>query len=437
MSDAWAFETKQLHAGLRPDPGTGATALPIFQTTSFQFRDSDHARALFALEELGFVYSRLMNPTQAAVEERLAALEGGAGALLVASGQAAESLALLNLAGVGDHIVASPWLYGGTAHLLQHTLARFGIRVTFVADPADPDCWRRAVEPRTKAFYGETIANPGNAVLDLEPIAAVAHAAGVPLIVDNTVPTPFLLRPIEWGADIVVHSATKYLGGHGTAIAGVIVDSGRFDFARHPDRFPDFNQPDPGYNGLIYARDFGVGGALGANLAFLVKARVQLLRDLGPAVAPLNAWLIAQGIETLSLRMERHSHNALAVAQWLEAQPQVASVLYAGLPSHPSHALAQRYLPHGCSAVVSFELHGGLEAGRRFIDALQLHCHVANIGDVRSLVLQPAATTHSQLSEEQRQAAGITPGQIRLCVGIEALADILADLEQGLRAAAD
>ena len=435
MSDSWAFETKQLHAGLRPDPATGATSLPIQQTASYQFRNSEHARALFALEELGFVYTRLMNPTQAAVEERIAALEGGVGALLVASGQAAESLALLNLASAGDHIVASPCLYGGTAHLLEHTLARFGIRVTFVADPADPAAWRRAAEPGTKAFYGETIANPGNEVLDLEPIAAVAHSIGVPLIVDNTVPTPFLLRPIEWGADIVVHSATKYLGGHGTAIAGVIVDSGRFDFARHPDRFPDFNQPDPSYNGLIYARDFGVGGALGANLAFLVKARVQLLRDLGPAVAPLNAWLIAQGIETLSLRMQRHSANALAVAQWLEARPEVASVRYAGLPSHPSHTLAQRYLPAGCSGLVSFELRGGLEAGCRFIDALKLHVHVANIGDVRSLVLQPAATTHSQLSEAQRRAAGVTAGQIRLCVGLEALQDILADLEQGLRAA--
>jgi O-acetylhomoserine (thiol)-lyase len=435
MSDSWAFETKQIHAGQRPDPATGASALPIHQSASYQFRDSEHARALFALEELGFVYSRLMNPTQAVVEDRIAALEGGVGALLVASGQAAETLALLNLTAAGDHIVASPSLYGGTVHLLEQTLPRFGIQVSFVEDAAEPDSWRRAVQPNTKAFYGETLANPSNQVLALEGIAEVAHRAGIPLIVDNTVPTPYLLRPMEWGADIVVHSATKYLGGHGTTIAGAIVDSGRFDFARDPERFADFNQPDPGYNGLVYARDFGADGALGANVAFLVKARVQLLRDLGPAISPFNAWLIAQGLETLSLRMERHSSNALAVARWLEERAEVHSVLYAGLPSHPSRALAERYLPAGCSGLLSFELIGGLEAGRRFIDALELHCHVANIGDVRSLVLQPAATTHSQLSEAQLHAAGVTPGQIRLCVGLEAIDDILADLEKGLRAA--
>ena len=436
MSDTWAFETKQIHAGCQGDPASQASALPIVQSAAYRFRDSAQARALFALEELGFVYSRLMNPTQAAVEERIASLEGGVGALLVASGQAAETLALLNLAAAGDHIVASPALYGGTVHLLQYTLPRLGIGVTFVEDPADPAAWLRAVQPRTRAFYGETLANPGNQVLAIEAIAEVAHGVGVPLVVDNTVPTPYLLRPLEWGADIVVHSATKYLGGHGTTIAGVIVDGGRFDFAQHPERFPEFNQPDPAYNGLVYARDFGVDGALGVNLAFLVKARVQLLRDLGPAIAPFNAWLIAQGLETLSLRMERHSSNALAVARWLEQRPEVASVLYAGLPSHPSHSLARRYLPAGCSGLISFELRGGLEAGHRFIDGLKLHSHLANIGDVRSLVLQPAATTHSQLSEEQQRAAGVTPGQIRLCVGIEALADILADLELGLQAAA-
>ncbi len=436
MSESWAFETKQIHAGQAPDPGTKARALPIFQTTSYTFDSADHAANLFALRELGNVYTRLMNPTQAAVEERIAALEGGVGALMVASGQAAESLAILNLAEAGDHIVASPSLYGGTINLLRHTLPRFGISVSFVDDPADGEAWKRAVRPNTKAFFGETIANPSSEVLDLELVAGIAHGVGVPLIVDNTVATPYLLRPIEWGADIVVHSATKYLGGHGTAIAGVIVDSGRFDFSAHPERFPRFSQPDPSYHGLVFGRDFGAGGAFGVNLAFILKARVDLLRDLGPAVAPFNAWLIAQGLETLSLRMERHSHNALAVARWLEARPEVASVQYAGLSSSPSHGLAGKYAPLGCSGLLTFELAGGLEAGRRFVEALELHSHVANIGDVRSLVLQPATTTHSQLSEEELRASGVTPGQIRLCVGIEGLVDILADLEKGFAALA-
>ncbi|MCX5948546.1 MAG: bifunctional o-acetylhomoserine/o-acetylserine sulfhydrylase [Cyanobacteria bacterium] len=436
MSASWAFETKQIHAGQVPDPTTKARALPIYQTTSYTFDSADHAANLFALRELGNVYTRLMNPTQAVVEERIAALEGGVGALMVASGQAAESLAILNLAEAGDHIVASPSLYGGTINLLRHTLPRFGIAVSFVDDAADPEAWKRAVRPNTKAFFGETIANPSTEVLNLEMVAAIAHGVGVPLIVDNTVATPYLLRPIEWGADIVVHSATKYLGGHGTAIAGVIVDSGRFDFTADPERFPRFNQPDPSYHGLVFGRDFGAAGAFGVNLAYILKARVDLLRDLGPAVAPFNAWLIAQGLETLSLRMERHSHNALAVAHWLAARPEVTTVQYAGLPTSPWHALAARYAPAGCSGLLTFELAAGLEAGRRFVEALELHSHVANIGDVRSLVLQPATTTHSQLSEAELRASGVTPGQIRLCVGIEALVDILADLEKGFAALA-
>jgi len=436
MSASWAFETKQIHAGQVPDPVTKARALPIFQTTSYTFDSADHAANLFALRELGNVYTRLMNPTQAVVEERIAALEGGVGALMVASGQAAESLAILNLAEAGDHIVASPSLYGGTINLLRHTLPRFGIAVSFVDDAADPEAWKQAVRPNTKAFFGETIANPSTEVLNLEMVAAIAHGVGVPLIVDNTVATPYLLRPIEWGADIVVHSATKYLGGHGTAIAGVIVDSGRFDFTADPQRFPRFNQPDPSYHGLVFGRDFGADGAFGVNLAYILKARVDLLRDLGPAVAPFNAWLIAQGLETLSLRMERHSHNALAVAHWLAARPEVTTVQYAGLPTSPWHVLAARYAPTGCSGLLTFELAAGLEAGRRFVEALELHSHVANIGDVRSLVLQPATTTHSQLSEAELRASGVTPGQIRLCVGIEALVDILADLEKGFAALA-
>ena len=437
MSDAdWAFETRQIHAGQAPDPTTGARALPIYQTTSYVFRDTDHAAALFGLQEFGNIYTRIMNPTQDAVEKRVASLEGGVGALLVASGQAAETIALLNLAEAGDHIVASPSLYGGTYNLLHYTFPKLGIDVSFVKNPDDLDSWREAVTPRTKAFFGETIANPKQDLLDIEGVAAVAHEVGVPLVVDNTVATPYLLRPLEWGADIVVHSATKYLGGHGTAIGGVIVDGGRFDYAADPQRFPNYNQPDPSYNGLVYARDLGVGSALGANLAFILKARVQLLRDLGSAVSPFNAFLLAQGLETLSLRIERHVANAQAVAQWLTARPEVTSVAYAGLPSSPWYDRGQKYAPKGAGGVLAFELTGGLEAGKRFVNGLTLHSHVANIGDVRSLVIHPASTTHSQLSEAEQRASGVTPGLVRLSVGLEHLDDILADLEQGLQAAA-
>ncbi len=435
MTASWSFETKQIHAGQVADPTTNSRALPLYQTTSYTFKDTSHAANLFALKELGNIYTRIMNPTQAAVEERLAALEGGVGALLVASGQAAETIAILNLAEAGDHIVSSPSLYGGTYNLFHYTLPKLGIEVSFVDNPDDPASWRAAVRPNTKAFFGESIANPKNDILDIEAVAAVAHAVGVPLIVDNTVATPYLIRPIEWGADVVVHSATKYIGGHGTAIGGVIIDSGRFDYGAYPDRFPNYNQPDPSYHGLVYARDLGVNGAFGVNLAFILKARVQLLRDLGAAVAPFNAWLIAQGLETLSLRIERHTSNALAVARWLAARQDVLTVNYAGLESSPWYANGRRYAPRGTSGVLSFEINGGVEAGKAFVEALQLHSHVANIGDVRSLVIHPASTTHSQLTPEQQKATGVTPGLVRLSVGLEALVDILADLELGFEAA--
>ena len=435
MNNAWSFETRQIHAGQNPDSSTNARALPIYQTTSYTFDSSEHAANLFALKEFGNIYTRIMNPTQAAVEERIASLEGGVGALLVSSGQAAETLALLNIAEVGDHIVSSPSLYGGTYNLFHYTFKKLGIEVTFVEDPDSLDSWRAAVRPNTKAFFAETISNPKNDILDIAGVAGVAHESGVPLVVDNTVATPFLIRPIEHGADIVVHSATKYLGGHGTAVAGVIVDSGNFDFAADPQRFPNYNEPDPSYNGLVYARDLGVGSALGANLAFILKARVQLLRDLGSAVAPFNAFLIAQGLETLSLRIERHVANAKAVAEWLEGRDEVVKVNYAALPSSPWYELGRKYAPLGTGAVLSFEIKGGAEAGRAFVEALELHSHVANIGDVRSLVIHPASTTHSQLSEEEQLAAGVTPGLVRLAVGIENITDILADLDAGFRAA--
>jgi O-acetylhomoserine (thiol)-lyase len=438
MSDntaSWSFETRQVHAGQAPDPGTGARALPIFQTTSYVFKDTEHAENLFALKEFGNIYTRIMNPTQDAVEQRIASLEGGVGALLLASGQAAETIAILNVAEVGDHVVASPHLYGGTYNLLRYTLKKLGIETTFVQDVDDIESWRAAVRPNTKAFYGETISNPSANILDIEAVSALAHAVGVPLIVDNTVATPYLIRPLEWGADVVVHSATKYLGGHGTSIAGVIVDGGKFDFAKDPARYPGFNEPDLSYNGLVYARDLGVGSPLGANLAFILKARVQLLRDMGAAVSPFNAFLIAQGVETLSLRIERHVQNAVRVADWLEAHAHVESVAYASLASSPWKKRADKYAPRGAGAVVAFEITGGVEAGKRFVEALTLHSHVANIGDVRSLVIHPASTTHAQLSTDAQLAAGVTPGLVRLAVGIEHIDDILADLEQGFTAA--
>ncbi|MGI8948088.1 MAG: bifunctional o-acetylhomoserine/o-acetylserine sulfhydrylase [Ornithinimicrobium sp.] len=432
---SWSFATRQIHAGQTPDAETGARALPIYQSTSFVFEDADQAANRFALAELGPIYTRIANPTSEVIENRVADLEGGVGGLLTASGQSAVTLAILNVAEAGDHIVASPSLYGGTQNLFEHTLPKLGVQVTFVEDPTDPESWRTAATESTKAFFGETIANPSSDILDIAPVAEVAHELGVPLIVDNTVPSPYLCRPIEHGADVVVHSATKYLGGHGTSIAGVIVDSGNFDYAQYPERFPGFNTPDASYNGLVYARDLGVGCALGANLAYILKARVQLLRDLGPAASPFNAFLIAQGLETLSLRIERHVQNAQRVAEWLLEQDQVESVSYAGLPGHPSYDLAQKYLPAGAGAVLAFEVAGGADAGRRFVSALELHSLVANVGDVRSLVIHPASTTHSQLSEAAQQAAGVTPGLVRLAVGLEHIDDILADLESGFIAA--
>jgi len=436
MSNAsWSFETRQIHAGQSADPTTGARALPIYQTTSFVFPDADTAAARFALADLGPIYTRIGNPTQTAVEDRIASLEGGVGALLLASGQAAETLAILNIAEAGDHVVASPSLYGGTYNLLHHTLPKLGITTTFVTDPHDPQAWRDAVQPNTKLFFGETIPNPRADVLDIEAVAAVAHEVGVPLLVDNTVATPYLVRPLEHGADVVIHSATKYLGGHGTAIGGVIVDGGTFDYAQHPERFPNYNQPDPSYNGLVYGRDLGAGGIFGINLSYILKARVQLLRDLGAAISPFNAFLIAQGLETLSLRIERHVANAETVAAWLEARDDVTTVHYAGLESSPWHANALKYAPRGAGAIVAFEIVGGAAAGKAFVDGLELHSHVANIGDVRSLVIHPATTTHSQLTPAEQLESGVTPGLVRLSVGIEHIDDILADLEAGFRAA--
>ncbi|RRQ82581.1 bifunctional o-acetylhomoserine/o-acetylserine sulfhydrylase [Streptomyces griseofuscus] len=425
---AWSFETKQIHAGAVPDPTTGARATPVYQTTSFVFRDTQHAADLFSLAEPGNIYTRIHNPTTDVFEQRIAALEGGVGAVALASGQAAETLAILTLAGAGDHIVSSTALYGGTYNLFRHTLARLGIEVSFVDDPDDPEAWRAAIRPTTKALFAESLGNPRGNVLDVRAIADVAHAAGVPLIVDNTVPTPYLLRPIEHGADIVVHSATKFLGGHGTAVAGVVVDGGTFDFGAHADRFPDFSEPDPSYHGLRYWPALGSG-------AFAVKLRVQLLRDLGPALAPHSAFLLLQGVETLSLRLERHTANAQALAEWLEQRDEVATVHYAGLESSPWYETGQKYLPRGAGAIVSFELRGGIEAGKRFVDAVELFSHLANIGDVRSLIIHPASTTHSQLTEEEAAATGTAPGLVRLSVGIENLADLKADLEAGFRAA--
>ncbi|MDN4490637.1 bifunctional o-acetylhomoserine/o-acetylserine sulfhydrylase [Demequina sp. SYSU T00068] len=436
MSNDWAFETKQIHAGQTPDGATGARALPIYQTTSFVFEDTTQAAARFALAELGPIYTRIGNPTQQAVEDRVAALEGGVGALLVASGSAANTLAIQNIAEAGDHIVSSPSLYGGTYNLFEYTLPKYGIEVTFVENPDDPQSWRDAVRPNTKAFFGESISNPKQDLLDIEAVAAVAHEVGVPLIVDNTVASPYLINPLQWGADIVTHSATKYLGGHGTAIGGVIVDGGSFDFGAHPERFPNYNTPDPSYNGLVYARDLGPDGIFGVNLAFILKARVQLLRDTGAAISPFNAFLIAQGIETLSLRVERHVENAKQVADFLEGHAQVTSVAYSGLASSRWNHLQRKYAPKGGGSVLAFEIVGGKEAGQAFVDALQLHSLVANIGDVRSLAIHPATTTHSQLNEAQQASTGVSPGLVRLAVGIENIDDILGDLALGFEAAA-
>ncbi|GAB94338.1 O-acetylhomoserine (thiol)-lyase [Kineosphaera limosa] len=430
----WQFETKQVHAGQTPDSQTGARALPIYQTTSFVFPDAQTAADRFALADLGPIYTRLGNPTQDAVEARIAALEGGVGGLLLASGQAATTFAILNVAQAGDHVVASSALYGGTYNLLKYTLSRLGIETTFV-NVDDHQAWRDAIRPNTKLLFGETISNPDGKILDVAAVADIAHEAGVPFFVDNTVATPFVLRPIEHGADVVIHSTTKYLGGHGAAIGGVLVDAGSFDYAADPAKFPSFNEPSESYHGLVFARDLGVGCALGANLAFILKARVELLRDLGSAISPFNAWVLQLGIETLSLRMERHLANARKVAQYLADHDQVEAVYYSSLPDSRYASLADKYAPAGAGAVLSFEIAGGLDAGRAFVDGCELHSHVANIGDVRSLVIHPASTTHSQGSDEDRAGAGVTPGLVRLAVGIEHIDDILADLDKGFAAA--
>ncbi|MGH3957118.1 bifunctional o-acetylhomoserine/o-acetylserine sulfhydrylase [Mycobacteroides salmoniphilum] len=420
----WAFETKQIHAGQSPDAATNARALPIYQTTSYVFNDTAHAAALFGLSEEGNIYTRIGNPTQDVVEQRIAALEGGVAALLLASGQAAATLAILNIAQAGDNIVSSPRLYGGTYNLLHYTLPRLGVSTTFVDDPDDLESWRRAITPQTKALFAESISNPQNDILDISGISEIAHAAGIPLIVDNTVATPYLIQPLAHGADIVVHSATKYLGGHGNAIGGVIIDGGTFDWTQ--GRHPGFTTPDPSYHGVVFA-DLGAP-------AYALKARVQLLRDLGPAISPFNAFLIAQGLETLSLRVQRHVENAQRVAEYLVAQPAVTSVNYAGLPTSPWHERAKELAPKGAGAVLAFELDGGVEAATTFIDSLTLHSQVANIGDVRSLVIHPATTTHAQLAPAEQVASGVTPGLVRLAVGIEGIDDILADLDTGFAA---
>jgi len=430
----WSFETQQIHAGQNPDSDTGSRSLPIYQTTAYQFRDTQHAANLFGIAEAGNVYTRINNPTQDAVEKRIATLEGGVAALLVSSGMAATTLAIMNVAQAGDHVVSSSNVYGGTFNLFNYTLPKFGIEVTFVNDTGNMDAWRAAVKPNTKAFFGEGISNPLGTVLDLGGIAEVAHEAGVPWIVDNTIATPYVTRPFDHGVDIIVHSATKFLSGHGNAMVGAIVDSGNFDFAKNPKKFPGFNEPDPSYNNMVYAKTLGVGGDFGANLAYIFKARLQLLRDFGSSVSPFNAWLLAQGLETLNLRMDRHLLNAQALAQWLEKQPEVAHVSYAGLPSSPWYATAKKYAPKGAGAVFAFELKGGATAGRKFVEGLKLFSHVANIGDVRSLVIHPASTTHAQLSPDEQLKAGITPGMVRLSIGLENIEDIKNDVKLGFAA---
>ncbi len=435
MSADWAFETQQIHAGQSPDSATNARAVPIYQTTSFTFNSAEHASNLFALAEIGNIYTRIMNPTQGVFEARMAALEGATqtavglpGALAVASGQAAETLAILTMLETGDHIVSGSSLYGGTYNLFHYTLPKLGIDVTFVEDPDDLDAWQAAVRANTKLFYGEMNPNPKNNWLDVAGVSEVAHRNGVPLMVDNTAATPYLVRPFEHGADIVVHSATKYIGGHGTSIGGLIIDGGSFDWGAS-GKFPTMTEPDPSYHGLAYWPALGHG-------CYIIKARVQMLRDIGAAITPFNSFLFLQGLETLSLRMERHCSNALAVARFLEAHDQVESVSYAGLESSPWHARATQLTGgRGYGAIPAFNISGGAEAGKKFVEGLELHSHVANIGDVRSLVIHPASTTHSQLTEAEQAETGVFPGLIRLAVGIEHIDDILADLEKGFAAA--
>lgn len=425
-SKKYRFDTLAVHAGQVPDPTTNSRAVPIYQTTSYVFNDTTHAANLFALKEFGNIYTRIMNPTTDVFEKRVAELEGGVGALAVAAGQTAETFAILNIAGAGDEIVSANSLYGGTYNLFFHTLPEIGVTVKFV-DPKDPENFRKAITPKTKALYAETIGNPKLDVLDIEAVAAIAHEHGIPLIVDNTFATPYLCRPIEWGADIVVHSATKWIGGHGTSIGGIIVDSGKFDWARS-GKFPRLTEPDPAYHGLRYVEALGP-------LAYIIRARVRLLRDIGGPLSPFNSFLFLQGLETLHLRMERHVQNTLKVAHFLKEHPAVSWVNYPGLEDHPSYALAQKYLPKGAGAVLTFGIKGGSAAAVKFIDALKLFSLLANVGDAKSLVIHPATTTHQQLKPEQQLEAGVTEDMIRLSIGIEDGDDLIEDLDQALKAA--
>ena len=422
--------TQSLHAGQKADPTTGARAVPIYQTTSYQFRDTEHAANLFGLKELGNIYTRIMNPTTDVLEQRLAALEGGSGALAHSSGQAAITASILNIAGAGDHIISVAQLYGGTYNLFHYTLPKLGIQVSFV-DADDPENFRKAVKSNTKAFYGEGLGNPRLNIFPFAEVAKIAQEVGVPLIIDNTALSPYLNRPFEHGANIVVHSATKHIGGHGTSIGGIVVDGGNFNWGN--GKFPGFTEPDMSYHGLPHWEAFkAFPPAGGANIAFIMKMRLQFLRDVGSCLSPFNAFLLIQGLETLHLRMERHCANAMKVAQYLEAHPKVKWVNYPGLKSSKYHDLAKKYLTNGFGALVGFGVKSGHEGGSKFINALQLHSHVANIGDARSLAIHPASTTHSQLSAEERAAAGVTDDYVRLSVGIEDIEDIIADLEQAL-----
>jgi O-acetylhomoserine (thiol)-lyase len=420
---AWGLETRLVHAGAEPDPATGARVTPIYQTSSFVFRDTEHAAALFGLQELGMIYTRIMNPTQDAFEQRMTSREGGVGALATASGQAAQTIALLNLAENGGHIVSSASLYGGTYNQLHYTFPKLGIEVTFIDDPDDLAAWKAAIRPNTKAFYGESIGNPKGDIFDFEGISKIAHDNKIPLVIDSTLASPALLQPLKHGADIVLHSATKFIGGHGTSIGGVVVDLGTFDFAN--GRFPVVTDPSPAYHGLAFIETYGVYG-------YLMKLRAESLRDLGGCLSPFNAFLFLQGLETLSLRMERHVANANAVAEWLEQHSSVERVRFAGLDSSPYRELARRYLPLGAGSIFAFDLAGGRDQARAFVEGLRVWSHLANVGDAKSLVIHPASTTHRQLSDDELVAAGIGPGTIRLSVGIESIDDLIWDLEQAL-----
>ena len=420
----YGFETRAVHAGAGPDPTTGARNVPIFQTTSYVFEDVDHAASLFNLQDFGYVYSRLGNPTVSALEERVASLEGGRGAVAAASGHAAQLLAFFTIMEPGDEFVASRNLYGGSITQFTHSFRKFGWKVSFV-DPTDPENFRRAITPKTKAIFLEVLANPGGLVVDIEPVARIAHEAGILLMVDNTMASPYLLRPFEWGADIVIHSTTKFLSGHGTSMGGMVVESGRFDWASNAEKYPSMTKPDPAYHGLSFAETFG-------DFGFTMKTRAVGLRDLGPTMAPMNAFMTLTGIETLHLRMERHCANALTVARFLENHPAVAWVSYAGLETSPSRALAKKYLPRGCGSVFTFGLKGGFDAGVKVVEGVELLSHLANVGDTRSLIIHPASTTHRQLTAEQQVRAGAGPDVIRLSIGIESVDDIVADLDHAL-----